>query len=185
MAKIGWGASIITLSLGVIIEIPGNIAIVGVLACILPTPDDADPQAAGLRSSASSSSTRSGCGSSLACSSRSCSRSRSKARWACSRRSARTPTSSSASGDSIRVSSRRRCRSRTPKRLAITILDEDQARIRAETYFAITTNTAQFGVRAELFFGFDAISISGDMRFDALFISLPSTSSSSSAATSR
>ena len=36
-------------------------------------------------------------------------------------------------------------------------------------YFAVTTNTAQFGAKAELFFGFSAISVEGHLGFDALF----------------
>ncbi len=40
MAKIGWGTpTLISLSLGIIIEIPGNIAILGVLRVALPTAD--------------------------------------------------------------------------------------------------------------------------------------------------
>lgn len=172
MAKIGWGASIITLSLGVIIEIPGNIAIVGVLACILPTPDEAilklqvafvgviefDKKRlwlfAGLFESKLLTFTLEGEMGVLA----------------------------AFGEDANFVLSVGGFHPRfkppplpfpNPKRLAITILDEDQARIRAETYFAVTTNSAQFGVKAELFFGFDAITISGDMRFDALFIFSP------------
>ena len=42
MAKIGWGTpTLVTVSLGVIIEIPGNIAILGVLRVALPTEDEA------------------------------------------------------------------------------------------------------------------------------------------------
>ncbi len=41
MAKLGWRTpTLVSLSLGVIIEIPGNVAIVGVLAVALPDPDD-------------------------------------------------------------------------------------------------------------------------------------------------
>ena len=42
MAKLGWGTpTLVSLSLGIIIEIPGNIAIVGVLRVALPTDDAA------------------------------------------------------------------------------------------------------------------------------------------------
>ena len=42
MAKLGWGTpTLISLSLGVIIEIPGNIAILGVLKAVLPDEDAA------------------------------------------------------------------------------------------------------------------------------------------------
>ena len=43
-----------------------------------------------------------------------------------------------------------------PARLAINLLNESYARIRVEGYFAVTSNTAQFGARAELYFGFSA-----------------------------
>lgn len=56
-----------------------------------------------------------------------------------------------------------------PDRLAIVILNTDLARIRVMAYFAVTSNTAQFGCRAELFFGFDNLSIEGHLAFDALF----------------
>ena len=45
----------------------------------------------------------------------------------------------------------------------------DLSRIRIEGYFAVTSNTVQFGARAELFFGLDAINVQGHIAFDALF----------------
>lgn len=57
----------------------------------------------------------------------------------------------------------------TLKRIAINIINESYARIRIECYQAITSNTVQFGARSELFFGFSAISIEGHCSFDALF----------------
>jgi hypothetical protein len=56
----------------------------------------------------------------------------------------------------------------TPNRLALNIINESYARVRAEAYFAITTNSVQFGTKAELFFGFDALSVEGYFSFDAL-----------------
>jgi hypothetical protein len=56
----------------------------------------------------------------------------------------------------------------SPRRLSMDIVNTPLARIRAEAYFAITTNTAQFGARAELFFGFDDFSVQGHLGFDAL-----------------
>lgn len=56
-----------------------------------------------------------------------------------------------------------------PRRIRIDILRTPVARISAETYFAITSNTVQFGCRAELFFGIDAFNINGHFSFDALF----------------
>ena len=42
------------------------------------------------------------------------------------------------------------------------------ARIRVEGYFARTSNTVQFGARAEAFFGFSAFNVEGTSSFDAL-----------------
>ena len=47
--------------------------------------------------------------------------------------------------------------------------DGEVARIGVQGYFAVTSNTAQFGAKAELFFGFSAISVEGHLGFDALF----------------
>src|SRR5215468_726032 len=55
-----------------------------------------------------------------------------------------------------------------PKRLALDIINTDYARIRAEAYFAITPNTVQFGARAQLHFGFSAFSVDAYFVFDAL-----------------
>jgi hypothetical protein len=56
----------------------------------------------------------------------------------------------------------------TPKRLAFDIINTDYARIRAEAYFAITPNSLQFGARAQLYVGFSAFSVDGYFAFDAL-----------------
>jgi hypothetical protein len=55
------------------------------------------------------------------------------------------------------------------QRLAINILDTSVARIRVETYFAVTSNSVQTGARAELYFGFSAFYVDGYIGFDALF----------------
>ncbi|MBF6222799.1 hypothetical protein IU479_32455 [Nocardia abscessus] len=55
-----------------------------------------------------------------------------------------------------------------PRRIAIEIVNTSVARIRAEGYFATTTNSIQFGSRAEAFFGFSALNVSGHIAFDAL-----------------
>ena len=57
----------------------------------------------------------------------------------------------------------------SPKRMVVSILDTDWARIRVTNYFAVTSNTVQFGAGAELYFGFSAISVEGHIAFDALF----------------
>jgi len=56
----------------------------------------------------------------------------------------------------------------TPKRVQLDLINESYARIHCEGYFAVTTNTVQFGSRAEYFFGFSALSVDGHSSFDAL-----------------
>lgn len=56
----------------------------------------------------------------------------------------------------------------SPRRIALDVLNTSVARIRAEGYFAVTTNTVQFGCVADAFFGFDALNVSGGFTMDAL-----------------
>ncbi|HEV2251670.1 MAG TPA: DUF6603 domain-containing protein [Streptosporangiaceae bacterium] len=56
----------------------------------------------------------------------------------------------------------------SPQRISVDIINESYARIRADGYFAVTTNTVQFGAHAEFFFGFSAVSVTGSAGFDAL-----------------
>jgi hypothetical protein len=56
-----------------------------------------------------------------------------------------------------------------PKRIALDILNTPLSRIRVEGYFAVTSNTVQFGARVELRLGLDEIGIFGHVAFDALF----------------
>jgi hypothetical protein len=56
-----------------------------------------------------------------------------------------------------------------PNRIAISILNTSFARIGVEGYFAVTSNTVQFGAKAEIYFGLSAFNISGHVGFDALF----------------
>ena len=55
----------------------------------------------------------------------------------------------------------------SPKRIAVSLINSDVARVRVEGYFAVTSNTVQFGAAVEIFFGFDAINIQGHIAFDA------------------
>jgi len=57
----------------------------------------------------------------------------------------------------------------SPNRVAVDILSQPQARIRVEGYFAVTSNTVQFGARAELDLGFSDFGLTGHVGFDALF----------------
>lgn len=56
-----------------------------------------------------------------------------------------------------------------PKRVSLNILNEPWGKIRVQGYFAVTTNTVQFGSKLELMFGFSAFKIEGHLAFDALF----------------
>jgi len=55
-----------------------------------------------------------------------------------------------------------------PERIAIDLINESFARIHADGYFAVTTNTVQFGTHSSYFFGFSACSVEGSSGFDAL-----------------
>lgn len=54
-------------------------------------------------------------------------------------------------------------------RIAINILNTPVARVRVDAYFAITSNTVQFGAQVEIYFGISIASIEGHLAFDALF----------------
>jgi hypothetical protein len=169
MAKLGWGTPpLITVSIGIIIEIPGNIAIVGVLKVALPTDDAAliviqvnfvgaiefDKQRlyffAGLFESRIVFLTLEGeLGLLIA--------------WG---------------DDANFVLSAGGFHPRfnpppmpfpSPKRIAISLLNTDIARIRTETYFAVTSNSVQFGCKTELMFDVEIARVDGHMAFDALF----------------
>jgi hypothetical protein len=57
----------------------------------------------------------------------------------------------------------------SPRRIAISLINTSVARVRIEGYFAITSNTVQFGARVELFFGLSVLNVKGHLAFDALF----------------
>ena len=56
-----------------------------------------------------------------------------------------------------------------PKRVSLSILNKSWGKIRVEGYFAVTTNTVQFGAKIELKFGMDEFKIEGHLGFDVLF----------------
>jgi hypothetical protein len=56
----------------------------------------------------------------------------------------------------------------TPQRISANIINESFARIHCDGYFAVTTNTVQFGAHSDYFFGFSALSLQGSSGFDAL-----------------
>lgn len=57
----------------------------------------------------------------------------------------------------------------SPRRIVVSILNTDVARIRTETYFAVTSNTVQFGSRTEVMFDVGVARVDGHLAFDALF----------------
>jgi len=172
MAKVGWGTpSLITLSLGIILEIPpGNIAILGVLKVALPTDDetliqiqvnfigilDFDEQLLSFDASLFDSHilfmTLEG---DMAV----------RLKWGDN-----ATFLISVGGfhplfkppDGLHLPA-------TLKRLGITILDYDWAKIRVDSYFAVTSNTVQFGAHLYLFFGVDGANINGQLGLDVLF----------------
>lgn len=170
MAKIGWGTpTLISLSLGLIIEIPGNIAILGVLKVILP--DEKVPivkiqvafvgtidfdkkmltfDASLYESSILQTMTLEG---DMAV----------RLAWG------DQPNFIMTVGGFHPSFTPPPLALPTLRRLAINILNTNIARIRVECYQAVTSNTVQFGARAEIFFDLKACSIDGHIGFDALF----------------
>jgi hypothetical protein len=58
---------------------------------------------------------------------------------------------------------------RSMKRLAISLLSGDNPRISVMSYFAVTSNTVQFGARAELYAAAAGFNIFGFIGYDVLF----------------
>jgi hypothetical protein len=56
----------------------------------------------------------------------------------------------------------------SPQRISIDLINESYAKIHADGYLAVTTNTVQFGTHSSYFFGFSACSVEGSSGFDAL-----------------
>lgn len=56
-----------------------------------------------------------------------------------------------------------------PRRIAIDIYRTPVSMVRLEGYFAVTSNTVQLGAKVEIRFGLDEIGIKGHFGFDALF----------------
>ncbi|CAH1656428.1 MULTISPECIES: DUF6603 domain-containing protein [unclassified Chelatococcus] len=57
----------------------------------------------------------------------------------------------------------------SPRRISVSLLSTPLSRVRIEGYFAVTANTVQFGARVEVYFGFSALNVKGHLAFDALF----------------
>ncbi|MGK2902133.1 MAG: DUF6603 domain-containing protein [Mycobacterium sp.] len=168
MAKLGWGTpTLISLSLGIIIEIPGNVAIVGVLKVALPAENIAvvrlqanfvgalefDRQRAWFFASLYDS------------------------RVLFITIDGEMGVLVAYGNDANVVIAVGGFHPRytppplpfpNPRRISIDVLNTSVARIRASGYFATTSNSVQFGAEAEAFFGFSALNVSGHIAFDAL-----------------
>ncbi len=57
----------------------------------------------------------------------------------------------------------------SPKRISVSLLSSPISRITIQGYFAVTSNTIQFGARADIFYGLDILNVQGHLAFDALF----------------
>ena len=169
MAKLGWGTpTLISLSLGVIIEIPGNIAILGILKIALP--DERIPLVqiqvlfvgtidfdkkmltfdASLFDSFILFMTLEG---DMAV----------RLKWG------DEPAFLVSIGGFHPAFVPPPLALPTLRRLSITILNNNIAKIRVECYQAVTSNTVQFGVKAEIDLDLKACGVKGDIGFDALF----------------
>jgi hypothetical protein len=169
MAKIGWGTpTLVSVSLGVIVEIPGNIAILGVLKVVLPTEQlrllvlqvqfvgaiELDKQRlwffAQLFDSRILTMTLSG-GIGLLVG------------WG------DNPDFVLTVGGFHPSYKPPPLPFPVPGRLSVDIANQPGLLIRVSGYFAVTSNTVQFGARAELRLGFSDFGIEGHLSFDALF----------------
>jgi uncharacterized protein DUF6603 len=169
MAKLGWGTpTLVSVSLGVIIEIPGNIAIVGVLKVALPTEDlpllvlqvnfagaiEFDRQrifffAALFDSRVLTMSINGEMGLLVAYGD--------------------DPNLVLTVGGFHPSFAPPPLPFPSPRRVSVDVLNSGLGRITISGYFAVTSNTVQFGAQADLFFGFSAFNIQGHIGFDALF----------------
>ncbi len=55
------------------------------------------------------------------------------------------------------------------RRLTVQLLEGNNPRLRLETYFAVTSNTVQFGARVELYAAAGSFNVYGFLSFDVLF----------------
>lgn len=169
MVKLGWGTpTLVSVSLGIIIEIPGNVAIVGILLVALPTKDAAliklqvnfigaiefDKQriwffAALFDSRVLFLTIEGEMGLLVAF-------------------GADANFVISVGGFHPRFSPPA-LPFPSPRRIAVSLLSTPVSRVRIEGYFAVTSNTVQFGARVEVFFGLDILNVQGHVAFDALF----------------
>ncbi|MGV9267633.1 DUF6603 domain-containing protein [Kitasatospora sp. NPDC003701] len=170
MAKIGWGTpTLVSVSLGVIVEIPpGNIAVLGVLKCILPTKElpllalqvnfvgalEVDKSrlwffAELFDSHVLMMTIDGGMGLLVA--------------WG------DDPDFVLTVGGFHPSFKPPPLPFPVPKRLSVDILNRPGQLIRVSGYFAVTSNTVQFGAAVELRLGFGGFGVEGHLSFDAMF----------------
>lgn len=168
MAKLGWGTpTLISLSLGIVIEIPGNIAILGVLKVVLP-----DEKAALLRLQVNFAGA--------------IEFDKKRAYFFAALFESRVLFITIEGEMGVLVAWGADANFLvsvggfhpqfnppplpfpSPKRVALNILNKSNARIQVMGYFGVTSNTVQFGAHADLYFGFSAFNIQGHIGFDAL-----------------
>jgi hypothetical protein len=58
---------------------------------------------------------------------------------------------------------------RNMARIGISLLSDDNPRLKVESYFAVTSNTVQFGARVELYAGVGSFNVYGFIGYDVLF----------------
>ncbi|WP_336114595.1 DUF6603 domain-containing protein [Streptomyces sp. PTD9-10] len=169
MAKIGWGTpTLVSVSLGLIVEIPGNLAVLGVLRCVLPTEQlpllvlqvqfigaiEFDRSRLWFYARLFESrilwmTIDGGMGLYVA--------------WGDS------PDLVLSVGGFHPSYKPPTLPFPVPDRLSVDIINMPGRLIRVSGYFAITSNTVQFGAEALLRFGFEDFGIEGHVSFDALF----------------
>ncbi len=168
MAKIGWGTpTLVTVSLGVIIEIPGDVVILGRLGALLPTADDPVVVLQVSFMGALEFSKRRLWFFATLFESRILFVTLEGEMGLLMDYSDRPSFVLSVGGFHPRFAAPP-LPFPSPGRIAFNLIDESWARVRVESYFAITSNSVQMGARADAFFGFDAFSVQGDFSFDAL-----------------
>lgn len=62
---------------------------------------------------------------------------------------------------------------RNMARIGISLLSDDNPRLKTESYFAVTSNTVQFGARVELYASAAGFNVYGFLGYDVLFQFLP------------
>ena len=95
-----------------------------------------------------------------------------RATWRCACRGAKPATSRWRSAVSIRIL-RRPPASRRLRRITVALGMGENPRITLEGYFAVTSNSLQFGAKAELYASRAGFSVHGWVGFDALLIFQP------------